>query len=461
LLSSVVRVRPHQWSDTLDGVSQQMRTTPRFSGWFDRTPDQRAQARQACSDCIADTGRALNAVVSVSSSSRADGPLLGMPYVTKDIFDRIGRRAEWGGSRVPGVAQDDAEILKCLDRAGAEQIAVTTMTALAYEPSGYNATLGRTRNPWHPDIVSGGSSSGSAAVIAAGAAFLGLGSDTGGSVRIPAACCGVVGLKPGWGMIPTEGAMPLAPSLDSVGFFARAASDLIEVLRCVVSMCDGAPEIAKVAVLRSCVAEATPVIRDAIARALCNLDDVDHITIDADDLVRAADAHTLTVMQAEAARIHDGQNQSSHLADAVLRRRLKKGWAITEEMLKMVLSERSSLRDSFVASWNGADAAVLPVMPMETPLACTVDPTNEQFDAKILYRMSSLTRFVNYLGLPALSLPIGFDNRGAPIGMQLIGRPSGEISLLRFAAAFQRVTNWHAYLPPSFSPHCDVMADAI
>lgn len=377
------------------------------------------------------------------------GPLAGLPYVTKDIFDRRERRAEWGGMRAPGRAPRDAEILRRLDGAGGAQIAVSRMTALAYEPSGYHAVQGRTLNPWHPDIVSGGSSSGSAVLIAVGAGVLGLGSDTGGSVRIPAACCGIVGLKPGWGAISDEGAMQLAPSLDTIGFFARAASDLIPVWDCARDTPEDSPEIKAVAVLEDAMAKASPQARIAIESALAVLSSagIKKMQADTSESIRSADERALTVMQGEAARIHADESVSA--LDPSLGKRLKKGLVIGDAEIRDALEERMRLRDHFVAAWDGADAAVLPVMPMDTPLAAKVDPTAAEFDARTLYGMSSLTRFVNYLGLPALSLPVGFDDRGAPIGLQVIGRTNGESALLAFAAAYQGRSTWHTHLPPS------------
>ena len=116
-----------------------------------------------------------------------------------------------------------------LDAAGACRVAAAEMTELAYEPSGYNAARSRPLNPWDRDIVAGGSSSGAAVLVASGCCAVALGSDSGGSVRIPAHCCGVTALKPSWGNIPIEGAMPLAPSLDTVGIIARSARDIGKV----------------------------------------------------------------------------------------------------------------------------------------------------------------------------------------------------------------------------------------
>ena len=139
-----------------------------------------------------------------------------------------GRQPTWGlAEPVPGLPDGPkADVLDRLDRAGARCAGFTRMTALAYEPSGINPLQGAPLNPWNPEVVPGASSSGSAVAVAGGAAFIALGSDTGGSLRIPAQGCGLTAWKPTWGVVSLAGAMPLAPSLDTVGLLARSGRDL-------------------------------------------------------------------------------------------------------------------------------------------------------------------------------------------------------------------------------------------
>jgi len=137
-------------------------------------------------------------------------------------------RMPHGGLSQPPLVMEGAQasVLDLLDRAGGRRIGYTAMTELAYEPSGYNAVHGRVRNPWNVDFVSGGSSSGSAAAVASGSVVFALGSDTGGSLRIPAHCCGVTAWKPSYGAVSAAGSIALAPTLDTIGILARSASDL-------------------------------------------------------------------------------------------------------------------------------------------------------------------------------------------------------------------------------------------
>jgi aspartyl-tRNA(Asn)/glutamyl-tRNA(Gln) amidotransferase subunit A len=175
-----------------------------------------------------------------------------------------------------------------------------------------------------------------------------------------------------------------------------------------------------------------------------------HCTVDSAGIVAAADEACPTIMQAEAARIHGAPDAPTVQNDTALARRIEKGWSISDDALTEALAKCSGLHDSLLASWQGCDAAILPVMPMQTPLAAETDPTNPIFKSRVLYAMSSLTRFVNALGLPAIAIPVGFDGRGAPLSMQVIGRPGSELALLGLAAAYQQPSAWHEYRPTAF-----------
>src|SRR6185295_12898095 len=155
------------------------------------------------------------------------GKLAGMPYAAKDLFATRERAPTCGLDHgIDLGAAGDADVLRRLDGAGAVRIGFTTMTALAYEPSGHNVHQRPAKNPWNIAFIPGGSSSGSAVAVASGMAAIALGSDTGGSVRIPAQACGVTGWKSTYGAVPAGGAMALAPTLDTIGLFARSAADL-------------------------------------------------------------------------------------------------------------------------------------------------------------------------------------------------------------------------------------------
>ena len=170
---------------------------------------------------------AASAADAAIAKGKAKGPLAGVPLAHKDMFDRKGKIASWGAHiRADRPAAEDATAIARFDAAGALQIATLHLAEFAYGPTGHNYVLGHARNPWDPTRITGGSSAGTAAAVAHGAIPVGLGSDTGGSLRLPAACCGIVSLKPTWSRVSRAGAMPLAPQLDTIGVLARHIEDL-------------------------------------------------------------------------------------------------------------------------------------------------------------------------------------------------------------------------------------------
>src|SRR5579863_3998116 len=203
-----------------------------FPDWCSLSEADRPAALATCQQRLARIGRRLNAVEQIfpaGVSSR--GPLSGMPYVAKDMIATGKAAPSWGCSEPQASALPRASIIDRLEEAGASLIGTAVMTELAYEPSGVSRK--RALNPWRAEAIAGGSSTGSAILVASGCCFAALGSDTGGSIRIPAHCCGVTGLKPSYGSLPLDGAMPLAPSLDTIGIITRSAADLALIWRTV------------------------------------------------------------------------------------------------------------------------------------------------------------------------------------------------------------------------------------
>ncbi|MET0633150.1 MAG: amidase, partial [Xanthobacteraceae bacterium] len=304
------------------------------------------------------------------------------------------------------------------------------------------------RNPWNPDFVAGGSSSGSAAAVASGSVVAALGSDTGGSLRIPAHACGLSAWKPTWGLVSTAGAMELAPTLDTIGLLARS----VAVLRGVAGHMAELPEaeaITRVAVISDALADSEPAVRRAVddgvaALAACP---VTLARVDAMAAIDAIDRHALIVLQGEAARLHRARLDDPAL-DRGLRRRLAKGLDIDDRTLQQSRDARPALAaDSVEQVLRGAQAAVLPVMAIRTPQADECDPGSERFSPKTLYALSRLTRFVNMLGFPALALPAGFDDRGMPVALQIVGRPGSDRALLDLGCRLQAATDWHGRIP--------------
>ena len=424
-----------------------MTSALRFPDWSSLSADEKPAAREKCRQRLADLGQRLKAVEHIyPAEALRPGPLSGLPYVAKDMFATGRSRPSWGCRTAQAPALPRASVIDRLDHAGASLIGSATMTELAYEASG----IGRrgALNPWRFDAIPGGSSTGSAILVASGCCFAALGSDTAGSVRIPAHCCGVTALKPGYGKIPLHGAMSLAPSLDTVGIFARSAADLA-LLWPVVSgePPDASNGLPSAVVLRDALQTSDAEIAGAVRNVVDVLAESGMTIEERSGFPEEADRQTLVVLQAEATREHRARIDDPDI-DSTLRKRLRKGLSIADGELAAALAAREALRDQFILSFLAeAGVAVLPVMPIRTPRVDEVDPASPSFDPRVLYGLSRFTRFVNYFGLPALAVPAGFDESGMPIGLQLIGLPGSEAVLLRIAVRLQERTDWHARVP--------------
>ena len=383
-------------------------------------------------------------------SSSGSGALSLLPYAAKDLFVAPAHRPKGGLADILDFGLHGyADVLRCLDDAGACRLGFTAMTELAYEPSGYNAVSPYPRNPWNLDFITGGSSSGSAVAVASGAAVVALGSDTGGSVRMPAHCCGVTGWKPTWGAVSAAGALPLAPFLDCVGLFARSAADLAPAATLLAAHARPQVPIERVVVMEDALDSAEPTLRQACqdgidAMQSCGIAVVSVAGLPALEVV---DGQALIVMQGEAARIHTSRLDHPAISP-ILRKRLAKGLTIDDATLTASRASRSRLAKDFADQiLRTADAVVLPTMPIRTPPLVEADPASKSFSGRRLYELSRYCRFVNMLGFPAIAMPVGFDNRGLPVALQIVGRPGRDLDLIALAARVQKITDWHARVP--------------
>jgi aspartyl-tRNA(Asn)/glutamyl-tRNA(Gln) amidotransferase subunit A len=398
----------------------------------------------------------LNAFVQIDAAPlppTSAGVLGGLPYAAKDMFQTASHRpcGGFGDAGDLGIA-GTSDLLERLGAAGADLVGFTNMTELAYEPSGFNATRGRVKNPWNLDFIAGGSSSGSAAAVASGTVVAALGSDTGGSLRIPAHACGVTAWKPTHGLVSARGAMPLAPTLDSIGLLARSAEDILELAPLMAEL-PASRDIPRAVVLEDVVAECLPIVRRALADATAALAGCGVAIAHRPGLtaVEAIDRHALIVMQGESARVHRARLDDAAITP-VLRRRLAKGLEIADAELADSVGARARLaRDFEDQVLGGADVAVLPVMAILTPHAAECDPGSDRFSPRTLYALSRFTRFVNMLGFPAVALPAGFDDHGLPIGVQIVGRAGSDLALLDLVRHVQSKTDWHARIPEAIA----------
>lgn len=403
---------------------------------------------------------------------QACGPLHGVPLAHKDMFFQEGELAECGSRIVAGHRADHtATVLQRLEDAGAVNIGALHMAEFAMSPTGFNAHLGHGRNPWSAAHVTGGSSSGSGVAVAARLVFGALGSDTGGSVRIPAAACGVTGIKPTQHAISTYGVMPLSPSLDCVGVLAQTARDCARLLgvvsgpdprdpRCLATRqldFEGALEqpVSPADVIAvpefSSDAPLTQEVRALVEQAAAELAaaGVTLRRVPLPDLAEAGALATL-VLGVEAAAIH-GRWLAERPGDYghQVRRRIQRGMLYPGTHYVDALRLRAGYQASFLARYIGdARALLLPTLPCAVP---TIEETTTGSESEIEQRFghfSYWTRGINYLGLPALALPAGFTSNGLPNGFQLVGRPFDEGALLRLGHIFQQHTGWHACRPP-------------
>jgi aspartyl-tRNA(Asn)/glutamyl-tRNA(Gln) amidotransferase subunit A len=398
------------------------------------------------------------------------GPLHGVPMAHKDMFYRTGLVTTCGSAIRRDVRADTtATALERLDAAGAIDFGTLNMAEFAYGPTGHNVHVGAARNPWNTAHITGGSSSGSGAAVAARATFGALGSDTGGSVRLPASLCGVTGLKVSYGRVSRAGAMPLSYSMDTIGPLARTALDcalMLQVLagadpRDPTTPAQSVPDYAarlqqplsglRVGVpnqffyddLDPVVARCIDEARKVLASLGCRI-----IPVDLPDM-RAAEVAATHVIAAEAATLHGNwlRNRPQDYSPQV-RARLMRGLAVPASRYIDALRLRGELLQRFLSEvFNQVDVLHIPSLAIPTPTLAETDVGGGAKMDRILALLTRLQRPLNFLGLPSIALPCGETASGMPVGMQLAGRPFAEDVILHLAHAFQQVTPWHARQP--------------
>lgn len=401
---------------------------------------------------------------------RLRGPLHGVPLAYKDLCFVRGLPTSCGTRTAEYfVDRDDASAVARLVAAGAVTLGKLNMTELALGPFGENHHHGDVRNPWKPGHVAGGSSSGSAAAVAAGMAAGALGSDTGGSIRLPAACCGIVGLKPTYGRVSRAGVMPLSWSLDHIGPMTRTVRDAAMLLAAIAghdprdatTSRRAVPDYAaalgrRPAPLTVGVPEnfyferLDPEVTAAVDAALRELE-----TLGAKvETLRVPDPAVMVgvsnvLVRCESATIHARLlRERPDELQAQVRERLEPGFHVTAYDYLQAQRLRARLARAFVSEvFDAVDVLIAPVIPEPAP---TLEDAKAGTAAERVARMgkfSRLTRPINGLGLPALSMPCGFSTDGRPIAFQLVGRPFAETTLLRLGHAYEEAAGWHTRRP--------------
>jgi aspartyl-tRNA(Asn)/glutamyl-tRNA(Gln) amidotransferase subunit A len=403
------------------------------------------------------------------------GPLFGVPYGAKDIFVHDGRQPTVGSRRVQLPTRErSTPVLERLAGAGAVGLGWLNLDQFSYAATGTNPDFGTVVNPWDRARMSGGSSSGAAAAVAFGALPFAVGADTGGSVRIPAAFCGVVGLKPTLGRIPRRGAAPMSYSQDSLGILVRSVTDAALVLEVMAghdpldassfdvpvpsysaATANGAEGLRgmRLGVDASYVAAiAGDEVHAATDRALRLMRDHGAQIVPI-DLSRLADydVAATVITWAEVGAVHAMTFPQQRNAYAPATRARLDGALLSRgaDHVNALRFQGRALREFCRDVLSRVDIVVNPTTAGPPALVEEVEDDDRQGRVNRSLDSLKLNRPFNLLGLPAMSVPMGLDESGLPMGLHLVSRPWDEMMLLRCAAAYQGLTDWHLRLPPT------------
>ncbi len=425
------------------------------------TPDRSSlEMVEQCLACISNTdGEGARAFVDVYSDKavavarasdvlRVNGyvasPIAGLPVSIKDLLD-VGGEITRAGSRVlddASPAGSDAPVVQRLKSAGAVLVGRTNMTPFAYSLVGLNAQFGTPANPWDHNRIPGGSSSGAAVSVAAGMAMAAIGSDTVGSIRVPAAFCGVVGFKPTQQRVPRQGSIPLATSLDCLGPLANSVSDCVAVFEVIAGETAQAFERESVTGMRLAIPEGPFLdgldhqVASAFDRAIAQLAKAGALVVEkrVSSLIQAlASEGTRIIQSVEAYAWHAellGRRGDDY--DAPIRTRIENGRHVSASAYVAMLARRGELIRAFDSELGAVDALMLPTSPIIAP---TFSEALAQEDA-IRSRLLRNTAPFNFLDCCAISLPI-HEFGAAPVGLTLAGRQGGDWQLLALASAVE------------------------
>ena len=392
------------------------------------------------------------------------GPLHGIALAHKDCFERAGASMTVGSivaGQLPGIR--DASILRDLEAAGAVDIGPLNMNEMVAGPTGRNPHFGDCCNSWDSDRIAGGSSSGSGAAVGAGIVFGSIGSDTGGSIRLPASMNGLFGMKPTYGRVSRAGCFPRAFSLDCAGPLARSAEDCAILLQAIAGRDDRDPSSldlpapdyvaalqsahvgSRIAVLGGMgafhpeIAGALAAFVEALSQTYGPVPTVES------DLIDTCYAMADVMSKVEAATLHGEwmRERGSQYSQGVFSR-TEPGLHVPAVRYLETLQVRAGIAQAFMdACLTHADVLVCPTMPIPVPTREEADVERPGQVFGVVAAITPLTRPFNYLGLPVLTLPIGVDSNGMPIGAQLVGRPFAEARLLAVAQQAGKAIGWN------------------
>jgi aspartyl-tRNA(Asn)/glutamyl-tRNA(Gln) amidotransferase subunit A len=432
---------------------------------------------QACLARIEKLNPVLNAFITITAESALEqartaeaeigrgewkGPLHGIPLAVKDLVETAGVRTTAASAVLEHyVPSEDAEVVRRLRHAGAVLLGKLNLHEFAYGGSGVIGHFGPARNPWNPAHITAGSSSGSAAAVAGGLCYGAIGTDTAGSIRLPAACCGIVGLKPTYGLVSTRGVIPLSWSLDHVGPMARSTLDTALILQTIAHYdpndfyCQKFPPVD----YPSAIEEKCSGLRlaapddfwkeiddhiEPLARAA--LDKLVEMTAGIHQ-IRLSTEVDRTVVRCEPYVYHQRYLPAhEHQYNPETVQRIRSGADVSAAQYVDAYREQLRRRREILETFDKVDLIITPTTPAVTPPFAELAATPDQLRRKELWMLRN-TRPFNVLGLPAISIPCGFAKSGLPVGLQIIGPPAGEGKVLAMAHAYEKETGWHKKRP--------------
>jgi len=427
-------------------------------------PKLNAFARVEAEDAL----KAAKAADRALAAGRAKGPLHGVPLAHKDMYYSKGKLAECGSKIRKGfVPTTTATAVERLEAAGSFRLGAVNMVEFAYGPTGHNVHTGNVCNPWDPTRITGGSSSGSGSAVGARLVPAALGSDTGGSIRMPAHFCGTAGFKPTNNRVSRANCMPLSFTLDTVGPLARTAEDCA-IIMSIISGPDprdpttalapkwdakkakrpakgltiGVPKNFYLDNLEPDVAKAYDVALTTFKKLGVKIVEV---TLPDQTLVTAA---AMAVIAVEAATYHaPWLRERPDDYGAQVRNRLQNGLTYSGIEYLEALRWRAHALEAHLATIGKCDAVLAPVSRAVAPTIADTDVGGAPNAEGVIQGITRLMRPINYLGLPTLVVQAGFGQHDMPIGLQLIGRPFNDETLAALGIAFQGVTDFHTKAP--------------
>ena len=398
------------------------------------------------------------------------GPLHGIPVGLKDLYNTAGVRTT-SGSRIFDnfIPQEDCTVAARLLRAGAILLGKLNMHPLAYGPTGENSDYGHMHNPWDPEVVAGGSSGGSGSAVAAGQCTIATGSDTGGSVRIPAALCGIVGFKPTYGLVSKHGLTPLSWSLDHPGPMTRTVEDAALAMDAIAGHDPRDPASAHAEIpdyargltgeirgLRVGVpkeffeAPLDPQVEQAVRTAIDVLADQGAVVTEVSlPMFAQSDPISTAIIMAEASAYY--RDLLSTDADRIyppVRLRLEAGLFISAADYLRAQQARAMFNDQTRRLLEQVDLLAGPTEPVTAPKLLEERVQAGEREIGTTAALTQYTRPYNLTGFPAISVPCGFSGAGLPMALQLAGRPFDELTVLRAAHAYEQTTEWSGRRPP-------------